>query len=228
VRTGASSLDDSSGRELLNTEKRMFNSGSETEGIVEISCDTIAVVSFSSSSPPPNHVLFNIGAALCGSFHICTATLCIIITLIYLLVLFTINLPQFHVDSCFLSNSSGRYDRSHSEGVADFQTCIHEMLVLISFVSGLIRSHHVCRNVRFDYSVRRCLLFTLHRLVLRSYLSGNLELISTFHLSTANRVGKMVDLFVGSNVYSISAIFLDPFFGLNHCYSSSSSWRGLM
>jgi hypothetical protein len=41
----------------------MFNSGSETEGIVEISCDTIAVVSFSSSSPPPNHVIFNIGAA---------------------------------------------------------------------------------------------------------------------------------------------------------------------
>jgi hypothetical protein len=78
VRTGASSLDDSiggSGRELLNTEKRMFNSGSETEGIVEISCDTIAVVSFSSSSPPPNHVIFNIGAALCGSSLICTVTL---------------------------------------------------------------------------------------------------------------------------------------------------------
>jgi hypothetical protein len=65
VRTGTSHLDDSAGgigRELLNTEKRMFNSGSERDGIVEISCDTIAVVALSSSTPPPNHVIFNLGA----------------------------------------------------------------------------------------------------------------------------------------------------------------------
>jgi hypothetical protein len=68
VRTGATSFDDSfggSGRELLNTEKSIFNSGSETEGIAEISCDTIAVVAVSSSTPPPNHVVFNLGAAQC-------------------------------------------------------------------------------------------------------------------------------------------------------------------
>ena len=68
VRTGATSFDDSfggSGRELLNTEKNIFNSGSETEGIAEISCDTIAVVAVSSSTPPPNHVVFNLGAAQC-------------------------------------------------------------------------------------------------------------------------------------------------------------------
>ena len=69
VRTGASSFDDSfggSGRELLNTEKHIFNSGAETEGIAELSCDTIAVVAVSSSTPPPNHVVFNLGALQCG------------------------------------------------------------------------------------------------------------------------------------------------------------------
>jgi hypothetical protein len=65
---GVSSLDESSvvsGRELLNTEKHIFNSGGETEGIAEVSCDTIAVVSLSSSTPPPNHVIFNLGAVPC-------------------------------------------------------------------------------------------------------------------------------------------------------------------
>jgi hypothetical protein len=64
VRTGAAHLDDSAsaiGRELLNTEKHIFNSGSERDGIVEVSCDTIAVVAMSSSTPPPNHVIFNLG-----------------------------------------------------------------------------------------------------------------------------------------------------------------------
>jgi hypothetical protein len=66
VRTGAPLLDDTaagSGRELLNTENRIFNSGSERDGIAEISCDTIAVVAMSSSTLPPNHVIFNLGAA---------------------------------------------------------------------------------------------------------------------------------------------------------------------
>ena len=78
VRLGATSLDDSiggSGRELLNTEKNMFNSGKETEGIAEISCDTIAVVSLSSSTPPPNHVVFNLGAAPHRAFRFCFAAL---------------------------------------------------------------------------------------------------------------------------------------------------------
>jgi hypothetical protein len=77
VRLGATSLEDSigSGRELLNTEKNMFNSGIETEGIAEISCDTIAVVSMSSSTPPPNHVVFNLGAASLRAFRFCFAAL---------------------------------------------------------------------------------------------------------------------------------------------------------
>jgi hypothetical protein len=40
-----------------------------------------------------------------------------------------------------------------------------------SFVSGLIRAHSICRNMRFYFCVRRGLLFTRHRLVLRSHLS---------------------------------------------------------
>jgi hypothetical protein len=128
----------------------------------------------SSSTPPPNHVIFNLGAALFSSARSRTA-----------LVLLSILLC-----SCIIFSRAYRVPRfilAHLNCMQLLRTwlvpslrsapcTIHKCVLgcsLTLHLAGLVCSHHVCRNMRGFYCSRRLLFSPPRCVVLFAHLCGN-------------------------------------------------------